>query len=77
MELTDLSSNLNNLFDSSSTKDIFVDSLFDSSMCLDISFMALKALKFSLSGLILINLQPSSFSNAFCLSISQLISLSS
>ena len=81
MELSDLNSSLNNLFESSSTKDFFVDSsvdfLFDSLMCLTISFMALKTLKFSLSGLILINLQLSYFSNAFCLSILQPISLSS
>ena len=81
MELSDLNSSLNNLFESSSTKGFFVDSsvdfLFDSLMWLNISFMALKTLKFSLSELILINSQPSSFSNAFCLSISQPISLSS
>ena len=46
MELSDLNSNFNNLFESSSTKDFFVNSsvdfLFDSLMCLNISFMALK-----------------------------------
>ena len=81
MELSDFNSSLNNLFESSSTKDFFVDSsvyfLFDSLMCLTISFMALKTLKLYLSGLILINLQQSYFSNAFCLSISQPTSLSS
>ena len=75
MELSDLNSNLSNVFESSSTKDFFVDSsvdfLFDSWMYLNILFMSLKTLNFSLSGLILINLQPSFFSNIFCLSISQ------
>ena len=35
-------------------------------MCLCISFMVLKVLNFSSSGLILINSQPNSFSNPFC-----------
>ena len=60
MELFLSNSNFNNLFESSSIKDFLVnssvDSLFDSLMCLNISFWALKILKFSLSGLILINL---------------------
>ena len=80
MELFFSNSNFNNLFESSSVKDFLVnslvDSLFDSLMCLKISFRALKILKFSLSGLIPIDLNPSSFSNAFCISISQLICLS-
>ena len=66
IELSFLNYNLNNLFERSSIKDFLVDSL----MCLCISFMALKILKFSSSGLILINSQLSSFSNAFCLFIS-------
>ena len=80
MELFDLTSNLNNLFESSSIKDFLVDFsvnfLFDFLMCLCISFIALKILKFSSSGSILINFQPSSFSNAFCLCISWSIFLS-
>ena len=80
MVLSNLNSSLNNLFESSSTKNFFVDSsvdyLCDSLMCLNISFMGLTTLKSSLSTLILINLQPSSFSKAFCLFISQPMSLS-
>ena len=41
-------------------------------MCLCILFISLKMLKFPSSGLILINIQSSSFSSAFCLSISLL-----
>ena len=48
MELSDLNSILNSLFESSSTKDFFIDSsvdfLFDSLMFLNILFMALKTL---------------------------------
>ena len=80
IELFDLNSNLNNLFESSSNKDSFVDSsanfLFSSTIKICILPISTKILKFSLAGLILINTQPNSFSNAFCLSISQPISLS-
>ena len=71
MELFFLNSSLNNLFESSSIKDFLVDFAVDfliySLMCLNISFLVLKLLKYFLSGLILINSQLSSFSNAFCL----------
>ena len=80
MELFDLNSNLNNLFESSSIKDFLVDSsvnfLVNFLICLCISFMALKILKVFASGLILINSQVSYFSNAFCLFISWSIFLS-
>ena len=80
MGLFDLNSNPNNLFESTSIKDSLVDSsvnfLVDLVMCLCISFIALKILKFSSSGLILINSQPSSFSIAFCLSTSWSVFLS-
>ena len=76
MELFDLTSNLNNLFESSSIIAFLVDFLANFLMCLCISFMVLKILKFSLSGLILMNSQPNSFSNAFCLCISWSITLS-
>ena len=65
MELFDLNSNLNNLFESSSIKDFSANFLVDFLMCLCISFILLKILKSSSSGLILINVQPSYFSNAF------------
>ena len=55
MELFDLNFSFNNLSEFSSITDFLVDSLADSLMCLCISFMALKILTFSLSGLILIN----------------------
>ena len=81
MELADFNSSLNSLLESSSIKNVLgnssVDLLFDSLMCLRISMIALKLLKSFLSGLILINLLLSSFSKAFCLSISRLISLPS
>ena len=80
MELLDLNSNLNNLFESSSIKDFsvefLVDFLIDSLMCLNISFLTLQILTFSSSGLIIINSQPSFFSIAFCLCISWSIFLS-
>ena len=80
MELLDLNSNLNNLFESSSIKDFsvefLVDFLIDSLMCLNISFLTLQILTFSSSGLIIINSQPSLFSIAFCLCISWSIFLS-
>ena len=80
MELFGLNSNLNNLFESSSIKDYLLDFsvnfLVDILMCLCISFIALKILKSSSSGSILINLQPSYFSNTFCLCISWSIFLS-
>ena len=57
MELFDLNSNLNNLFESSSIKDFLVDSsvnfLVNFLICLCISFMALKILKVFATGLIL------------------------
>ena len=73
MGLFDLNSNLNNLLESSSIKDFLVDFLIDSLMCLNISFLALEILKTFLSGSILISLQQSFSSNAFCLCISWLI----
>ena len=75
-ELFDSSVNLDNLFESSSIKTFLSDFLIDYFLCLNISFLALEILKFSLSGLILINSQPNSFSNAFCLCISSLVFLS-
>ena len=74
MELFDLNSNLNNLFESSSIKDFLVDSLVTFLVDLIIKLCILpistKILKFCLVGLILINSQPSLFSIAFCLCIS-------
>ena len=80
MELFDLNSNLNNLFESSSMKDLLVDFsvyfLVDSLMSLCISFIALKILKSFSSELFLMNSQLSYFSNAFCLYVSWSIFLS-
>ena len=80
MELFDLNSNLNNLLETSSIKDFLVDFsvnfLVDFLMCLCISLIALQILKSSSSGSILINLQPSSFSNASYLCISWSVFLS-
>ena len=56
--------------------DSSVDSLYNSLMFLCISFIALKILKFSLPGPILINLKSGSFSIVFRLSISWLMPLS-
>ena len=67
-EWFDLNSNSSNLFERSSISDFSVDFL----MCLCILFISLKMLKFFSSGLILINKQSSSFSSAFCLSVSLL-----
>ena len=65
IELFDLNSNLNNLFESSSMKASLVDSsvsfLVDLIMKFCILPISTKILKFSLSGLILINSQPSFF----------------
>ena len=72
IEWFDLNSNSSNLFERSSISDFLVDFL----MCLCILFISLKMLKFFSSGLILINAQLSSFSSAFCLSISLLRFLS-
>ena len=44
MELFDLNSSLNNLFESSSIQDVLVDFLFNVLICLRISFMTLKIL---------------------------------
>ena len=63
MELLGLNSNLNNSFESLSIKDSLVDFLIYSLMCLCISFMSVKLLKFSSSGLMLINSYASSFSS--------------
>ena len=62
-------SKCDNLFESSSIKDVLVDFLVDLTIKLCILPISTKILKFSLAGVILINLQLSSFSNAFCLSI--------
>ena len=74
MELFDLNSNLNNLFESSSIKDFLVDSsvnfLVDLVMYFCILLISTEILKFSLAGFSLINSQPGSFSIAFCPSIS-------
>ena len=74
IELFDLNSNLNNLFESSSIKHFLVDTSVNVLVDLVMQFCVLpistKILKFSLAGLILINSQPSSFSIAFCLYIS-------
>ena len=74
MELFNLNSNLNDFFENLSIKDFLVDSsvnfLVDLVMQFCILPISTKILKFSLAGLILINLQLSSFSNVFCLSIS-------
>ena len=61
--LFDLNLNPNNL-----TKILFIRAfLIDCLMCLNISMIVLKISKSSLSGSILINLQPSSCSVAFCI----------
>ena len=74
MELFDLNSSLNNLFESSSLKDFLVDSsvnfLVDLTIKLCILPISTKILKSFSSGLILINSQPSSYSIALCLFIS-------
>ena len=57
-------------FDSSSLVLTVFLMRFNFLMCLCISFMALKMLKFSSSVLIIINTHSSSFSVAFCLYIS-------
>ena len=68
IEWFDLNSTSSNLFERTSISNFLVDFL----MCLCILFISLKMLKFSSSGLILINKQSSSFSSTFCLSISLL-----
>ena len=70
IELSFLYSSLNNLFESSSIMDFLVEFLVDLTMKLCILPISTKILKFSLAGLILINLQSSSFFIAFFLSIS-------
>ena len=72
MILSDLICNSNNLVEISFYWSFLVDCL----MCLSISLKALKTLKSSFSGSILINLQSSSCSIAFCLFISWSIFLS-
>ena len=80
MELFDLNSNLNNLFEISSIKIFLVDSsvsfLFASTIKFCILLIAAKKSNFPLAGLILINSQSSSFSIAFCLLTSLSIFLS-
>ena len=68
IEWFDLNFNSNSLFQILSIKEFL--------MCLCILSISLKMLKSFSSGLILINTQLSSFSNAFCLSVSSLIFLS-
>ena len=58
----DLNSSSKNLFERSSIKVFFIDFSVHFLMYLCILFIALKILKFSLSGLILINTQLSSIS---------------
>ena len=74
MELFDLNSCLNNLFESPSLKDFLVDSsvnfLVDLIIKLCILPISTKILKSFSSGLILIKSQPSSYSIALCLFIS-------
>ena len=70
MGLFDLIYNRDNLFESSSIKDFLVDFSVDLKIKLCILSISTKISKFSLAGLILINLKPSYFSNVFCLSIS-------
>ena len=73
MQLFDLNSNFNNLFEISSIKaslvDFSVNFLVDLAMQFCVLPISTKILKFSLTGLILINSQPSFFNIAFCLSI--------
>ena len=71
MEWFDWNSSSNGLFEIFSTKN-FLD---DSFVCFCILFIALKISKIYSSGLILVNTQQSSFSIAFCVSISWLIFL--
>ena len=70
IELFDLNSNPNSLFERSSITDVLIDFLVDLTMYICILPSAIFTSKLSLLGSILINLQPSSFSIAFCLSIS-------
>ena len=70
--LSDLNSNSNNLVEIWFVRALFVDCL----ICVKISSIALKISMSSLSGSILINLQPSSYSISFCLFISWSIFLS-
>ena len=72
IEWFDLYFNSSNLFEIPSINDFLVDF----SMCLCILFISLEMLKFSSSGLILINTQSSSFFTVFCISISLLRFLS-
>ena len=71
IELFDLNSNLNKLLESSAIKDFLVDFsvnfLVDLTMKLCILPISTKILKCSLAALILINLQLSYFSVAFCI----------
>ena len=70
--LSDLNSNLNNLVEISFIRVFLADCL----MCLNISLISLLIFKSSLSGSILINLQSSCCSIAFCFFISWSIFLS-
>ena len=65
-----LNSNSNNPLERLFFRDFFVNSLLCFPMCLYILSIGLKVVKCSLSGLILLNLQPHFFSIAFCLGIS-------
>ena len=66
MELFDLNSSLNNLSESSS---FLVEFFIDIAIKPCILPISTKMLNFSLARLILMSLQPSSFSNPFCLCI--------
>ena len=68
--------NFNSLFEGLSIRDFFVHSLDNFLMCLCISFKALKILKFSLSELILINSQLSSFFIAFLFKVLKILKFS-
>ena len=68
IEWFDLNFGSSNLFQRSSISDFLVDFL----MCLCVLLIYLKMLEFFPSGLVLIYTQSSSFSSAFCLSISLL-----
>ena len=68
--LSDLNSNPNNSIKTLSVNDFLISSLDDRLMYLNISLIALKISKSSLSGSVLMKSQPSSCFIAFCLFIS-------